>query len=198
MSLEAAALPEAVETLRRLVLEQRRQSEQLAEQLQQAHAGLIEKALEIEKLKAQLAKLRRMTFGHSSEKLDRQIEQLELMLGDLEESVGQSEQRVPSRPSDEARDKPVRRPLPDHLPREEVVHAAACSCPSCGGDLRRLGEDVTEILEYRPGRFHVIRHLRPKFSCPRRGAITQPALPAPPTPPDRPAPGLLAPALRSQ
>src|SRR3546814_4763699 len=97
MSLDAAALPDDVETLRRLVLEQRRQSEQLAEQLQQAHAGLIEKALEIEKLKAQLAKLRRMTFGHSSERLDRQIEQLELMLGDLEESVGQSEQRVPSR-----------------------------------------------------------------------------------------------------
>src|SRR3546814_950523 len=98
-------------------------------------------------LKAQLAKLRRMTFGHSSEKLDRQIEQLELMLGDLEESVGQSEQRVPSRPSDEARDKPVRRPLPDHLPREEVVHAAACSCPSCGGDLRRLGRSEEHTSE---------------------------------------------------
>src|SRR3546814_10223291 len=70
MSLDAAALPDDVETLRRLVLEQRRQSEQLAEQLQQAHAGLIEKALEIEKLKAQLAKLRRMTFRseeHTSE-----------------------------------------------------------------------------------------------------------------------------------
>src|SRR3546814_2177364 len=119
MSLDAAALPDDVETLRRLVLEQRRQSEQLAEQLQQAHAGLIEKALEIEKLKAQLATLRRMTFGHSSEKLDRQIEQLELMLGDLEESVGQSEQRVPSPPSDEARDKPVRRPLADHRSEEE-------------------------------------------------------------------------------
>src|SRR3546814_13591799 len=91
MSLDAAALPDDVETLRRLVLEQRRQSEQLAEQLQQAHAGLIEKALEIEKLKAQLATLRRMTFGHSSEKLARQIEQLELMLGDLEEGVGPSE-----------------------------------------------------------------------------------------------------------
>src|SRR3546814_7130695 len=114
------------------------------------------------------------------------------MLGDLEESVGQSEQRVPSRPSDEARDKPVRRPLPDHLPREEVVHAAACSCPSCGGDLRRLGEDVTEILEYRPGRFHVIRHLRPKFSCRRCEAITQAAMPDLPIERGRPGPGLLA------
>src|SRR3546814_949947 len=152
MSLDAAALPDDVETLRRLVLEQRRPSEQLAEQLQQAHAGLIEKALEIEKLKAQLAKLRRMTFGHSSEKLDRQIEQLELMLGDLEERVGQSAQRVPRRPSDEARDTPVRRPLPDHLPREAAVHEAASSCPSRGGDPRRLGEDVPAMLECGPGR----------------------------------------------
>src|SRR3546814_18623589 len=80
----------------------------------------------------------------------------------------------------------------DHLPREEVVHAAACSCPSCGGDLRRLGEDVTEILEYRPGRFHVIRHLRPKFSCRRREAITQAAMPDQPIERGRPGPGLLA------
>lgn len=198
MSLDAAALPDDVETLRRLVLEQHRQSEHLAEQLQQARAGLIEKALEIEKLKAQLAKLRRMTFGRSSEKLDRQIEQLELMLGDLEETVGQSEQRVPQRPAGEAQDKPVRRPLPDHLPREEVVHAAACSCPSCGGELRRLGEDVTEILEYRPGRFHVIRHLRPKFSCRRCESITQAAMPDLPIERGRPGPGLLAHVLVSK
>src|SRR3546814_3045270 len=120
------------------------------------------------------------------------------MLGDLEESVGQSEQRAPSRPSDEARDKPVRRPLPDHLPREEVVHAASCGCPSCGGDLRRLGEDVTEILEYRPGRFHVIRHLRPKFSCRRCEAITQAAMPDLPIERGRPGPGLLAHVLVSK
>jgi len=198
MSLDAAALPDDVETLRRLVLEQRRQSDQLAEQLEQARAGLIEKALEIEKLKAQLARLRRMTFGRSSEKLDRQIEQLELMLGDLEEAVGQSQQRVPDRLTDEARDKPVRRPLPDHLPREEVVHAAACSCPSCGGALRRLGEDVTEVLEYRPGRFHVIRHRRPKFSCRRCEAITQAAMPDLPIERGRPGPGLLAHVLVSK
>src|SRR3546814_15644180 len=107
----------------------------------------MEKALEREKRKAQLAKLRRMTFGHSSEKLDRQIEQLELMLGDLEESVGQSEQRVPSRTSDEARDKPVRRPLPHPLPREAVVHAAPCSGPLFVGHLPRVGEDGTGIVE---------------------------------------------------
>src|SRR3546814_13655046 len=84
------------------------------------------------------------------------------------------------------------------MPREEVVHAAAGSCPSCGGDMRRLGEDVTEILEYRPGRFHVIRHLRPKFSCRRCEAITQAAMPDLPIERGRPGPGLLAPVLASK
>src|SRR3546814_12897768 len=84
------------------------------------------------------------------------------------------------------------------MPREEVVHAAAGSCPSCGGDMRRLGEDVTEILEYRPGRFHVIRHLRPKFSCRRCEAITQAAMPDLPIERGRPGPGLLAHVLVSK
>ena len=51
--------------------------------------------------------------------------------------------------------KPVRRPLPEHLPREEIMHAAACACPKCGGELRRLGEDVTEVLEHVPASFKV-------------------------------------------
>lgn len=102
------------------------------------------------------------------------------------------------RPTDEARHKPVRRPSPGHLPREEVVHAAACSCPSCGGALRRLGEDVTEVLEYRSGRFPVIRHVRPEFSCRRCEAITQAVMPDPPIERARPGPGLPAHALVSK
>ena len=102
------------------------------------------------------------------------------------------------RPTGEARHKPVRRPSPDHLPREEVVRAAACSCPSCGGALRRLGEDVTEVLEYRPGRFPVIRHVRPEFSCRRREAITQAVMPDLPIERGRPGPDLLAHVLVSK
>jgi transposase len=49
--------------------------------------------------------------------------------------------------------KPARRPLPEHLPREEVHHPAACACPHCGGALRRISEEVTETLDYVPGRF---------------------------------------------
>jgi transposase len=54
---------------------------------------------------------------------------------------------------------------PEHLPREDMIHAAPCACPSCGGALRRIGEDITETLDYVPGRFKVIRHVREKLSC---------------------------------
>lgn len=78
------------------------------------------KALEIEKLKFQLAKLRRMQFGRSSERISRQIEQLELRLEELEtveaEAVSQAEAEKPERPVRE-KTKPKRRPLPEHLPR---------------------------------------------------------------------------------
>lgn len=52
------------------------------------------------------------------------------------------------------RNKPVRKPLPDHLPRDEEVHLpAADACPSCGVGLRFLGEDVAEQFEYVPASF---------------------------------------------
>jgi transposase len=77
-----------------------------------------------------------MQFGRSSEKLDTRIAQLELMLEDLEEGeaigTAPSTKRVPDQPHRERR-QPIRRPLPDHLPREEIVHHPASVCPECGG-----------------------------------------------------------------
>ena len=63
------------------------------------------------------------------------------------------------------RKKPVRTPLPAHLPRERVVIPAPCSCPSCGGKLAKLGEDITETLEVIPRQWKVIQTVREKFSC---------------------------------
>jgi hypothetical protein len=60
---------------------------------------------------------------------------------------------------------PGRRPLPDHLPRREIVHTPACTCPACGVAMRQVGEDVSEVLDYIPGHFKIIRHIRPAFSC---------------------------------
>lgn len=200
MSLASADLPDDVETLRRMVLEQAQALAAATADLQQARSGLVSQALEIETLKAQLARLRRLQFGRSSERLERQIAQLELRLEDLEDGLGRSEQAVSAaaepRPADKA--KPVRRPLPDHLPREEVVHEPACACPRCGGALRRLGADVTEVLEYVPARFHVVRHVRPKLSCRVCETIAQAPLPDLPIERGRPGAGLLAHVLVSK
>jgi len=87
----------------------------------------------------------------------------------------------------------VRKPLPAHLPREDVLYPAAEVCPSCGGaHLVKLGEDITEVLEKIPARLKVIRHVRPKFSCRACETITQAPSPDLPIEKGRPSPGLLA------
>src|SRR5437870_4534645 len=136
----------------------------------------------IAKLRFQLARYRRAEFGRSSEKLTREQEQLELAIETLE--ADQAERLAAASPVVAAAieaaveaQKPARRPLPEHLPREEVRHRAPGACPSCGGALRRIGEDVTETLDYVPGRFKVIRHIREKLSC--RACDTVVAAPAP-------------------
>jgi transposase len=61
--------------------------------------------------------------------------------------------------------KPARRPLPEHLPREDRRHPAPCTCPGCGGALRKIADEVSETLDYVAGRFKVVRHIREKLSC---------------------------------
>jgi transposase len=137
---------------------------------------------EIARLKFQLARYRRAEFGRSSEKLAREFEQLELALEALE--TDQAERLAMASPTVaaavetavEAR-KPARRPLPEHLPREDLRHPAPCTCPGCGGALRKIADEVTETLDYVPGRFKVIRHIREKLSC--RVCDTVVAAPAP-------------------
>jgi hypothetical protein len=129
-------------------------------------AKLLSRDVLIEQLKMQLARLKRMRFGRSSEQLDAKIGQLELTLEELEANRSQivppATAITEERPE---RTKPVRKALPSHLPRESIEHAPACSCESCGGKLERLGADVSELLEYVPSHFKVIRHVRPKFAC---------------------------------
>jgi transposase len=111
-------------------------------ELTEVRTALEDREREIEALKWQLAKLRRMQFGRSSEKLSIEIEQLELLIEELEttdvEAVAE-----PVRSSTPAPQKPVRRALPAELPRESIVHVPDCTCVSCGGRLRRIGESVS-------------------------------------------------------
>jgi transposase len=117
---------------------------------------------EVEHLKLIIAKLRRAQFGRRSEKLDREINQLELRLEDLLVAAAPAPVSAPAKP---VRETPVRKPLPSHLPRQEVVHQPPACCPDCGSKMRRIGEDVSEVLDYVPARFRVIRHVRPKLAC---------------------------------
>jgi transposase len=144
-----------------------------------------------------LARALRMAFGRSSEKLRTQVEQLELTLTDIDELLGETApdadaaaatSPVPPGPPE----KSARRPLPAALPRDVVAHAAPCACPACGGALRPLGEDITEVLDYVPGSFRVTRHVRPKLSCRACETIAQAPAPNLPVPRGRAGPGLLA------
>jgi transposase len=181
----ALDLPDDVETLKQLLLQERaaRQADQV----------------EIQSLKLQLAYLRRLQFGQSSEQLSEKIAQLELALEDLE--AGSSASASATEPI-AAREKSGRRPLPAHLPREDVLHEPpseqGCTCPACGGAMKALGEDVSEMLEYIPSRFKVIRHVRPKLACARCDKIVQANAPSRPIARGLVGPGLLAHVLVSK
>lgn len=113
-------------------------------------APLNTRAAEIEHLKLHIAKLRRMQFGRKSEKLDYQIEQLELQLEDLQADDAEAEREMPA--TDQApRKRAARKPSPEHLLRDEQRHLPGNeACMSCGGKLHQLGEDVAEQLEFVP------------------------------------------------
>ena len=205
MSLSSASLPSDFAALQAFAIALQTENETLKHEhgslkskLQMRDAELYAQALHIEKLKDQLAMMRRARFGRSSEKLDRDIEQLELLIGDLEEGRAESSERTNSvspAASSVQREKhqPSRKPLPDHLPRERVEHAAACVCPACGSTrLTMVGVDEREILEYVPGHFKVIVHCRPKMGCRACETMFQPPMPDLPIERGRPGPALLA------
>jgi len=162
--------------------------EQLKQLLRSAHA-------EIDHLKLIIAKLKRLQFGRRSEKVEREIEQFELRLEELQVAITPA---PAAQPTLEEKTQPVRRALPEHLPRERVVHEPACNCPDCGAAMRRIGEDVSEVLDYVPARFKVIRHVRPKLACPACERIVQLEAPSRPIARSFAGPGLLAHILVSK
>ena len=210
-----AALPELnalpVESLRVLLVAKHEQlvstHEQLlstTDKLTAAQEQLLWREREIEHLKLLLAKLHRMQFGRKSEKLQRQIEQLELRLEELESNRSEKESSlpepatVPASSTPTAR-KPARRALPDHLPRETRRHEPKETvCPQCQGELGKLGEDISEVLEYVPANFRVIRHVRTKLSCTKCDCIVQAEAPSRPIERGVAGPGLLAHVLASK
>ena len=149
----------------------------------------------IEKLKHQLAGHNRHRFGSKSESLD----QLHLTFAE-DEAIAEAavEQTAAAEVEPKPRRKHNRKPLPAHLPRHDTHLSAGESCGECGGELKPLCEDVTEELEYIPGRFVVNRIVRPRLACSCCEAIVQAPLPARPIEKGRPGPGLLAHVLVSK
>ena len=151
-------------------------------------------AILIEKLRHQLAGHRAHRFGASSET----AEQLQLALETSEIASAAMAARL-RLPDVEPQNKPKRRPIPDHIPRQQVdLTPKGDCCAGCGGALRRIGEDVTEELEYVPGRFIVNRIVRPRLACAGCDRFTQAPLPSRPIERGRPGPGLLAHVLVSK
>src|SRR3954447_25994836 len=158
-------------------------------ELRTAAEGLVSlvksQALRIAKLEHQLAGLRRHRFGSTAESLD----QLQLRLEDEEIAAAQGAAVPPSGRTATQRGVPKRKPLPTHLPRQETVLAPGDACAACGGKLKPLGEDVTEELDYLPGRFVVNRIVRPRLACTCCEAICQAPLPSHPIERGRPGSG---------
>lgn len=178
----------------------------LSGEMQRSQEALKIALLTVEKLKVELTYLRRMKFGRSSEQLEH--DQLELVGGQVvqplplatEPDTGNVSSIATARKKRDAAQRPGLRDLPEHLPRRTVVHTphSGCDCEACGRGLREIGQDVSEVLDYEPGSFHVVRHVRPKLACANCSAITQ--APAPSRPVDRcmAGTGLLAHVLVSK
>ncbi len=188
MPLRLDQLPDDIAELKRLVLSK-------DAELAAAKNGLIITQLTIEKLKAQIAKLRRSKFGASSERIERTLAQLELALEEAEAAKAEAIAAQPQQPEPEAAnaepqpaenakpEKKKRRQLPPELPRRDVVHMPAGVCKTCGGaDLRKVSETVTEVLRYVPGHFEVDRHVRPACSCRKCETMVQAPMPELPIP----------------
>ena len=149
-------------------------------------------------LKALVAKLQRMQFGKSSEKLraktERQIQEAQERISALQEEMAETlgEQYDPALPS-ALRQSSARKPLPASLPREtRVIRPEEECCPACGGELSSLGCDVSEQLELISSAFKVIETQRPKLACCRGYHIVQAPVPSKPIARSYAGAGLLA------
>ncbi len=136
----------------------------LQQMVVQMQAKLAQKETLILTLQQALLVLRRRQFGRSSEQVEKQIHQIELQLEELETQAAQTaDATLPGRDKTAI---PKRRiSLPEHLPREERRVESPQSCPDCAGELKHIGDDVSEVLDVVPVSYRVIKIVRPKYSC---------------------------------
>ncbi|HEV7718025.1 MAG TPA: IS66 family transposase [Arsenicitalea sp.] len=197
MESPADPLPDDVAALWAIIHAQRDELAKMA-QSNRAYEALIEA------LQVQIAKLKKQKFGASSEKIARDIEQLELALEALEIESAAADTSAEPMPTEPARGdavSPRRRGKPQFsadLERDRVTLDPGASCPQCGGELRLVGDDVSEILELVAARLKVIETVRPKKSCRHCEAMVQSPAPTRPVRRGMAGPGLLAHILVSK
>ena len=205
MAIDAAQLPDDIATLKALLIAADARETTSHLRAIKAETRALDLDGQIAHLKLTIAKLQRDTHGASSEKGARLIDQMELQLDELVATVaeGRAAAAIDTQSDGplevEPVQKPARRALPSHLPRERVVHQAPCTCAHCGSDrLRKLGETTTETLELIPISWKVVSHVREKFSCRTCEKITETPAPSHPIARGRAGPQLLAHILFSK
>ena len=158
----------------------------------QAEIGKRDSIIDI--LKAQLHLLRHGQHGASSEKINRQIEQYELMLEEIEATRAEAEAgRLPLLEAQDQLEKAKRRPLPDNLPTEDKVYDAPCSCPICGGtSFLKAADKVTQVMEHVPESMKIVRHVEKRMICKDCDTEVAGEMPTLPIVRGKPGPGLLA------
>ena len=179
-----------------------------AQQLRDFAAELIEKVgrqdqelhrrqLKIEQLTHEMAVMRRWKFAARSEQLHGEQRHLfeEAIDADLEAIGLELAALAPSPAKASSKQVPRRAPLPAHLPRIDIRHEPERTVCGCGCELQRIGEDVSEKLDYTPGVFHVERHIRGKWACSRCQTLVQAPVPAQVIDKGIPTAGLLAQVL---
>ncbi len=200
MLIEAATLPDDPAVLKAMIAVLQAENANISATLR-AHDQLIQA------LRLRIAKLQKQAFGASSEKIAREIEQLELALEDLLVAVAEAD-TVPHDEDDtveacqspeKGQSKPRRRPrVSDDTPRERRELDPGNDCPDCGGDLRVVGEDVSELLDMIVAQLKVIDIARIKKSCRRCEKMVQVPAPSRPIPGSMAGPNLLAYVLVSK
>lgn len=220
--IDISNLPPEVESLHKLIATLHDKNTELLEQnnnwsskykkLSQEQAGLLvnhatlsKKCLELEFkntelsdhiaiLEENLRLLKAKRFGKSSEKLEHQIDTVERLLEEEESLLGFNSKPNSSVKNDiQEKSKAKRKKLPADLPREEVILEADAKCDSCGGEsFRKIGEDVSEILERIPESYKVIKYIRPRCVCTNCDNIVQAYAPSKVIDKGIAGPGLLA------
>ena len=136
--------------------------------------------LRADKLTHELALLRRYRFGKASEGLDSQQQSLleDLVREDIAALETELAQMTVPPKADTDKQQPKRQALPKELPRTEIRHEPDVTTCRCGCQLLRIGEDISEKLDYQPGVFTVEQHIRGKWACRQCETLVQVPMPA--------------------